>query len=245
MSAPPIPFAGRLRALPLAVVMAVGPLTPVAAPREGLFYRLPADGSWARFDVSYVYTAGEQRATGEQTMRMASVGEIEEHGERCRWIELRIDATEGGVRKFWIRKLLIPVRYLRAGQDPTRHVIRGWTLQEDRDVEPAEPVHGRWPAFLAGPLADERPLPAEALTVPGMGRVEAKGTSGWIEYDEGPVHTKVSFETRLHHKAPFGVVGSRIIFDVSGGGAPTYRIDTQVKLVATGTGATTELPKHR
>jgi hypothetical protein len=176
---------------------------------------------------------------------MASVGELVEGGEPCRWIELRIDATEGGVKKFWIRKLLIPVRYLQVGQDPTRHVIRGWTLQEDRGVEPAEPVHGRWPAFLAGPLADERRLPDTTLTVPVLGRVEAPGVTGWIEYDEGPLHTRVTFETRIHPRAPFGVVASRIIFDVSGGEGTPYRIDSRVRLTAMGTGATSELPDHR
>jgi hypothetical protein len=171
---------------------------------------------------------------------MASVGEVTENGERCRWIEFRLDAVEGGVAKFWIRKLLIPLRYLRRGENPTAHVIRGWTLQEDRGVEPAVAVHGRWPAFLAGPLEDHRTLPP-VLVKTSLGELSADGEAGWIAFDEGAMHSKVSFETRLHPSAPFGVLESRILFEVTTEGG-AYSIDSRATLVATGTGAVTALP---
>ena len=154
---------------------------------EGLFYQLPPDGSWVRFEAPWTYRSGDQTLTGSQTLWMASVGEVTENGEPCRWIEFRLDAIENGVKKFWVRKLLIPVRYLRRGEDATAHVIRGWTLQEDRGVEPAVAVHP---------------------------------------------------------KAAFGVLATRMLFEVTGQG-PAYSIDVSATLVASGTGAITELPEHK
>lgn len=221
-------------ALTAALLAAPAPLP------EGLFYQLPPDGTWARFEAPWTYKAGDQTLTGSQTLWMASVGEVTENGEPCRWIEFRLDAVEGGVKKFWLRKLLIPVRYLRRGENPTAHVIRGWTLQEDRGVEPAVAVHGRWPAFLAGPLEDRRHLPSVTVKTT-LGELSAEGETGWITFDEGTMHSKVSFETRIHPKAPFGVIASRILFEVtSESGA--YSIDANATLVASGTGAVTGLP---
>ena len=165
--------------IPAALLVALASYVPVP---EGLFYQLPPDGSWARFEAPWTYRAGDQTMTGSQTLWMASVGEVTENGEPCRWIEFRLDAVEDGVAKFWIRKLLIPVRYLRRGENPTTHVI-----------------------------------------------------------DEGSMHSKVSFETRLHPKAPFGVIASRILFEVTTEGG-AYSIDARATLVATGTGAVTSLP---
>jgi len=224
--------------LPIALLAAL--LSPPAPRPEGFLYQLPADGAWARFEGHWTYSAGGQTLSGAQTLWISSVAAVTENGEPCRWIEFRLDADEGGVRKFWIRKLLIPVRYLRRGENPTGHVIRGWTLQENRDVEPAVAVHGRWPAFLAGPLEDRRAL-SPAIVKTSLGDLNAEGEAGWIAFDEGPIHSKVSFETRLHLQAPFGVLESRMIFEVTGEGGP-YTIDSRATLVATGSGAVTGLP---
>jgi len=210
---------------------------------EGLFYQLPPDGSWVRFHVEYTYRAGPAAETGTQTLTMASVGEVVEAGERCRWIEFKIEANEHGTDRFWIRKLLIPVRYLRRGENPTAHVIRGWTEQEGTAVEPAVAVHGRWPAFLAGPLRDEKELPQTTVTT-SLGPLVARGATGWIEFTEGKQRSKVTVETYTHRKAPFGVLTSRMVFEVTSEGS-AYVIDSKASLVDSGVGATTALPDHR
>lgn len=214
-------------------------LTTAALSRfDGLLYQLPPDGSWVQYDVQYTYKAGTQSATGRQTLRMASVGTVVENGEEHRWIEFYI--TEGD--KFWTRKLLIPVRYLKRGENPTLHVVRGWTLQENREVEPAVAVHGRWPAYLAGKLQDEKILPKK-LVETKLGALMSEGVSGWIEYDEGKLHTKVTYETWLHPTAPFGVLAARTVFECSGEGDP-YTIDGTMKLTDFGSGAETTLPAY-
>jgi hypothetical protein len=137
--------------------------------------------------------------SGQQTLTMFSVGKTVEGSEQGRWIEFKIQANENGTERLWIRKLLIPERYLKKGENPTLHVIRGWTQQEDGKVERAVPVHGRWPAFLAGPLQDETKL-AKQLVESRLGPLMCEGVAGWIEFAEGNLNTKVTFETRLNER---------------------------------------------
>jgi hypothetical protein len=51
----------------------------------------------------------------------------------------------------------------------------------------------------------------------------------------------VTFETRLHPDSPFGVVTSRMLFEVSGGDAP-YTIDATARLSDAGTGQRVRSP---
>lgn len=134
-------------------------------------------------------------------MTMASVGKAFEGSEECRWIEFKIVETENGAERFWIRKLLIPTRYLKRDENPTLHVVRGWTKQENEGVRPAVPVHGRWPAFLAGPLQDEKRLPRQRVES-GLGALICEGVAGWIRFKEGDLETKVTFENRFTRKLP-------------------------------------------
>jgi hypothetical protein len=57
-------------------------------------------------------------------MTMASVGKAFEGSEECRWMEFKIQATENGAKRIWIRKPLIPVRFLKRGENPALHAGR-------------------------------------------------------------------------------------------------------------------------
>jgi hypothetical protein len=81
-----------------------------------------------------------------------------------------------------IRKLLIPEKYLNKGENGTEHVVRGWAKYDDEPVDRAVPVHGRWPAYLAGPLRDERKLEKQ-LVESKLGALECEGVTGWMEYE--------------------------------------------------------------
>ena len=72
----------------------------------------------------------------------------------------------------------------------------------------------------------------------------SEGVTGWMQFTEGKLHTKVTFNTRLHQKAPFGVLASEVLFECTGEGQP-YTIRATTKLTDLGTGAKTALPDHR
>ena len=221
-------------------------LCPGIARADGLLYQLPEDRSWVRFDGQYTFKLDgmEKAVSGTGTMTMASVGKVRAGAEACRWIEFKVRLKDSGTEHTLIRKLLIPEKYLKKGENATEHVVRGWAKFNDEDVQRAVPVHGRWPAFLAGPLQDEKKLDQQ-LVESKLGALKCEGITGWIQYKEGDVHMKVTFETRLHDKAPFGVVSCRMQFEMKRDGKVLQTVDATLKLTDSGTDAKTALPDHK
>jgi hypothetical protein len=56
---------------------------------------------------------------------------------------------------------------------------------------------------------------------------------------------KVTFETRLHEKAPFGVVSSRMQFEMKRDGKVQQTVDAATKLIDFAKDARTALPDHK
>jgi hypothetical protein len=221
-------------------------LGPGIARADGLLYQLPEDGSWVRFDAPYTFKVAGREKPGKGTgsITMASVGTAREGSEPCRWIEFKMQLKDSGMEHTLIRKLLIPEKYLKKGENATEHVVRGWAKFNDEDVQRAVPVHGRWPAFLAGPFKDEKKLDQQ-LVESKLGALRCEGVTGWIEYKEGDVHMKVTFETRLHEKAPFGVVSCRMQFEMKRDGKVLQTVDATAKLTDFGKDATTALSDYK
>src|SRR5262245_2835245 len=221
-------------------------LSAAIARADGLLYQLPEDGAWVRLDAQYTFKADgmEKPGQGTGTITMASVGKAVEGSEPCRWIEFKVQLKDIGPEQILIRKLLNPEKFLKKGENATAHVVRGWAKFNDEAVERAVPVHGRWPAYLAGPLQDEKKLD-EQLVESKLGALKCEGVTGWIKYKEGDLHTKVMFETRLHEKAPFGVVSTRMQFGVKRDGKVQQTIDATAKLSDFGKDAKTALPDHK
>src|SRR5262245_3407124 len=93
---------------------------------DGLLYQLPEDGSWVRFEAQYTFKAEgmEKPGQGTGTLTMASVGKVVEGSEPCRWIEFELKLKDIGPEQVLIRKLLIPEKYLKKGENATEHVVR-------------------------------------------------------------------------------------------------------------------------
>src|SRR5262245_5145690 len=226
-----------------AAVSGIGLLTPAVGRAEGLLYQLPADGSWVRFDIQYTFKVGGKAGRGTGTMTMASVGKAREGSQPCRWIEFKLRLKDSGMEHTLIRKLLIPEKYLKKGENPTGHVVRGWAKFNNEAVQRAVPVHGRWPAYLAGPFQDEKKLDRELLESK-LGALKCEGVTGWIQYKEGDVHMKGTFETRVNQKAPFGVMASRMQFEMKRDGKVLQTVDGTATLTDLGKDAKTILPDH-
>jgi len=235
----------RFSLLLVAPIIGACVLCPRVTRADGLLYQLPEDGSWVRFDAHYTFKVDgmEKAGQGTGTMTMASVGKVLEGSEPCRWIEFNVHLRDSGTEHILIRKLLIPEKRLKRGENATEHVVRGWAKFDNEDVAPAVPVHGRWPAYLAGPLQDEKTLDAQFVESK-LGALMCEGVTGWIQYEEGDVQMKVTFETRLHEKAPFGVVSSRMQFEMKSNGKVQQTVDATMKLADFGNGTETLLPDH-
>jgi len=186
---------------------------------DGLILKLPADETWAVYKAEGYKTSGDQ--SKEQVsgwFRISSVGKKMESGEPCRWIELENSyKTDAGERR-WTEKLLIPEKYLTAGQAPAEHIVRGYFEFDHLPMEGKPALlpkldgkpHTRGAAYyLCGPIAGAEELPPAAVTCK-LGEPLCPGRKGTylVKLQNGPQTAEVScaIEVRTHDDAPFGVV---------------------------------------
>ena len=213
-------FATGLSGLALVAVV----LVASSARGDGLVYQLPPDGSWVRFRATMSHDApggqGEP-AKMNATFTMRSVGSETVEGEKCRWIEMELapanppDAQQGapGGPPHVVCKLLLQEKNLQEGKDPLARIVKGWLKQGDQEPQELTDPHseraGPVPAFLSAPLDNVKKLDKKTLDTK-LGKLECPGLAGQRDYAQGDANTTVKFETRLHDKAPFGVVSSTL-----------------------------------
>src|SRR5579872_1844498 len=206
----------RFASLAATYLAAVVVAASSSARADGLFYKLPEDGTSARFDLdlSGGPTGTEMKSTG--TLTMSSVGRVTENDEKCRWIEFKLVLkNQQDQERTIISKVLIPEKHLAKGKSPADHLVRGWLKREMGEVQELNdlknPNAGPLPAFLSGPLKDAKDL--EAIEIDSiLGKLACAGQTGRNESEQGAIMAVAEFENRLHEKAPFGVVASKIRF---------------------------------
>lgn len=222
----------------------------VPAAAEGLLYRLPDDGAFIRYDLEFEISykkLNEEKQTAKGSLTLSSVGQATVDKEKCRWIELHGKMTQDGREESFFAKVLIPEKRLKAGEKPLDHVIKGWL--RDSEAEPqAWAALGRekkvgLEIFLAGPLNDVKKLPKETVDSK-LGKLDCEGVRGVTTID-GPRGAKmrVSYECRLHDKAPFGVVSCRMNFVMLGDdGTVQGVVIGNLRALEAGKNAKSELP---
>lgn len=215
-------------------------VVPVSA--DGLLYQLPEDGEWVEFDSEVTMTQGDNTRTATGKLRMSSVGQVREDGKPCRWIEFKLMLNVDDNERVIVAKLLVPETHLKEGQRPVENRVRGWVrMGADREVEElTENNLGPVPAFLANPLSDVKQLEAE-IVKSKLGELSCAGLTGRTAFVEGTANNRVTFETRRHQKAPFGVVASRMKIDVERDGKPGQAVEMNMTLSDFGKSARSEL----
>jgi len=219
-----------------------------SARADGLIYRLPEDGTAVRFamDFKVNHNGMEEMATGELVQR--SVGKVDVDGKPCRWIEFKFTIDKGGQQFNMLSKVLIPESALKAGENPGAHMIRGWMKQMDRDPEELKdlntPKAGPLGAFLAGPATDAKKLAKETVDSK-LGKLECEGVTGSLMIDQGSEKVAIKLENRLHDKAPFGVVKSRMEFQVERNGQARENGVITISALEVTKGTQSELPEQK
>ncbi len=227
-------------------------LAASTARADGMFYQLPADGTWAKYDLKMTLAMGDTKMQGDGALRMASVGRSVEKDEPCRWIEVDFQVKlsqgpDGGPQEQqYVLKVLIPEKHLKAGENPLDHMVRGWIREGDGDAvalaEPKSFDKSPLPVVLSGPLQDVKRL--EPIEVESkLGKLSCRGTAGMLEADDKR-KTQLAIENRHHPKSPFGVVTSQWKVEFADG-APLEAVMTMdLKLSDLGTDAKSELPEQ-
>src|SRR5262249_55756126 len=166
--------------------------------------------------------------------------------KKCRWLELKFTMVADGRNETFHGKFLIPEEHLKAGASPLDHVVKGWASQRGGEAKPwkqaDEDAKSLFLALVGGPVKDGKKLPKTQVDGK-LGKLDCEGVWGLrlIERRDGKV--RVSYETRLHDKAPFGVVTARIQFIVlSLDGEVEEVLIGNFLLAEVGKGARSELP---
>ena len=226
-----------MRKFVLAMVGGLVVWSQVAA--EGLVYRLPPDGTSARFDLTF--DAKGKTLTG--SLVMSSVGQTTVDGEKCRWLEFKT-VLEGETN---IAKVLIPEKHLKAGANPGEKALKIWVKRGKREAEELADLKdkkaGPAPVLLSGPYQNVKKLAKEAVDKTPLGKgVECAGVTGTNTFDQGKEKITITFEDRLHDMAPFGVVTSRMTFKITRDDVEQESGVLALRLTEIGKNAQSELP---
>ena len=196
-------------------------------------FQLPPDGTIVFFEIS----DGKKVLPG--TLSIASVGEKSVDGKKCRWIEIRLFGTENDRKIDFLAKLLIPEKYLTAGQNPLKHAIKGrikslgFGPEEFQDYKNSLLLA----YYLTGTLEDQHNLKPAVISTK-LGKLECPGIVGTNVYTDHGVYVLV--ESWLSKKVPFGLVSSHMQFVVGDGGR--FTSSCIVRILKTGRKAISEMP---
>ncbi len=217
-----------------------------SARADGLIYQLPADGTSVRFDTEVTFTNNGQERMLQGSLTISSVGQATVDNEKCRWIEFKnVTKTDQGER-IAIAKFLIPEKDLGKGKSPGDHMLRGWVKQGDMEpvaVSDSKSLPGRMMlvAYLAGPAPNAKDLDKTEIDSP-LGKLACSGVTGDQEFQRDNGSLSINMETRLHEKAPFGVVSALWKFERKTNGQVMGTGSSKMTLAEVNTTALTELP---
>jgi len=226
-------------------VIAFLTLAAAAARADGLIYQLPKDGAWALFELSATVKMGDTEEKRTGTLRVASVGSVTEKDEPCRWIEVAFETKweKRTEKERQVVKALVPEKFLKKGESPVDHLLRGWIRNHEtkpRKLDPKDFPFAHLRAVLVGPVRDAKQLD-EVVVESKLGKLPCAGVAGQLDSKSlGHEVESAKVETRLNAKAPFGVVAARWILDYE-----EAKVTVDLKLVDFGDKAKSELPDQQ
>lgn len=208
-------------------------LAPTSASAQGLIWKLPADGTWIRYEGNYKQTVkrpdstqGDDVLQWTQHLQIQSVGaqQAQYRGKQqpCRWIEIKIttgrveegliDPGPAGLR---IYKVLIPeseIRGLEFSRQPIPvaflPIVKGYRKIGDEEPQPIQ--GGLLKVFpLAASIEHYKTLKpasdAAAVQTP-LGSIDAKVFDAEYGSESPRIRTKNTGKLWISDDTPFGLV---------------------------------------
>ena len=235
-----------MRALRILTAVILLSFVAGTARADGLLYQLPKDGTWVAFDYQENAESMGMKINRKGTLYMSSVGRTTEGEDECRWMEFSFEGTRNGTKYTNISKVLIPEKYLKKGENPLEHMVRGWLTRRGNVRELEKPIFGpRYlPAWLPGPLEEVEKLEKQVVESK-LGKLECEGLTGsTVQQFPREFESQRTFHIRLHKKAPFGVVFFRMDSEATRSAQPQRTTTITLKLSDFGEDADSELPDH-
>jgi len=227
----------------------VGGAVPLDA--AGVIHNLPEDRAWVRFEGEMGSLADGQPSS-PVLITISSVGQATVADEVYRWIEMQFELLQedGSKKTVTITKGLFPEKQLKLGGDPVKGLLRAWMKTGDAapmkvpEAEQKFHTHERFMGLLGSPLKDVEKLDKRVVDS-ALGKLECDGLVGHVRTQHDKLDAHMIYELRLHETAPFGVVSVKIKLDIQSGGKVIAKgTFMNLKLIALGTDAKSELPGH-
>ena len=141
--------------------------------------------------------------------------------------------------------MLIAEKNLKPDGHPMKHIIRGWHQEGDKKpVVLGVGFGANQMKIFPGPLNDVKELESK-LVESKLGKQKCKGFTGSLKNKKGTTTTENIYEYRLHDKAPFGVVTSRMQVTVTRDGKIVSMKVLTLKLADFGKDAKSQLPESK
>jgi hypothetical protein len=227
-----------LTTIVVAIAVCSASLRPCNA--GGLINNLPADGSYVVFRAKSELDFMGNLQSFDREIKLASVGKQMIEDEPARWIELSTEFVGRPV----FAKLLIPEKYLRdADQNPFEHIAKAIARGMDGEVIELPKERLRQIMTFVLPIShfDKLEKKDKAKIRTELGEYDCDTMQGETELD-GPMGNKVKITGDLwvNNKVPFGLVKAKVKGDLAIG-----KIETELELIKSGTGAKSELPEAK
>lgn len=226
----------------VAVILAV----PASARANGLIYNLPADGAKAVYDMTMESKKRNMMITG--TLSISSVGKAKAGGKDCRWIEVAMKMSFMGQERTITAKILVPEEDLGKGKNPFKNPQKGWLWMQGRDPKQIADFSGRdagpLPAFLAGPLSEQKKLEPKEIDT-GLGKLKCAGVTGKHTYKQANNDVAIDYTTRLSDKSPFGVAHTKMNLKEMRDGNVREEVELTFTLKSVGKDAKSKLPDKK
>lgn len=209
---------------------------------DGLIYKLPKDGTTVSYKMEMEQTRGEKSEKKDGSMIVRSVGKAMKDGQKCRWIEVRMEIEEDQKNRVILAKVLIPEKHLGKGKTPIDNVKKCWLKMRDeaREVDDVKGLDGGpLPVFLSGPLKEEKKLKPKVVKTK-LGKLKCLGVHGTKEYSQGPLNFEADVKSWLNDKVPFGVAYQEVTLSIDANGRK-QKVSFKLTAEAVGTGAKSEL----
>jgi hypothetical protein len=194
-------------------------ILPLAAtPRataDGLITQLPDDGSWAEFELKLTLIENGQKRERSAYLRLSSVGQDENQGTKCRWIELQVSRTEPP-QPDEVAKILVPEESLKSGKVTVASLIRGWRKPGDEEATELDKDRprlkiGPLAMLLSGSFSDSQKIEKEDVKAEGLGSLACEKTTSKHDLPMSPSENLPADITVWRHaKASFGTVKLRL-----------------------------------
>jgi hypothetical protein len=211
---------------------------------DGLIYQLPPDGTMALYSIEAISNRDGMEVKTTGSLTMSSVGKVAVNGDGCRWIEVKFTLSTPEGDRTLVAKLLIPEKHLGRGKSPADNLIRGWVKVEQEEVQEIRDLKEErlspFAVFLAGPPSNVKEL--DKIEVDSkLGKMPCAGLTAEQDFAREGITIKLKIENRLHEKAPFGIVTSRMNYSVERDGQTVDSGVFSLKLTDMGTTALSEL----